>query len=191
MILWSSIPPDVMTSKLSAYWRLHIFPNSPSQTPCKMLELNAWENIVPKMSVTKINRRGESGSPCLSSRRYQMYPHWDPFTKILALEEKSKALIHSICRWPNPRAANNSRRKSQSTISNAFEKSTLSTWPGILRFCKLKINSSALIILSRMQRPLINTDYDGSSKELMTRRRLEAKILDTILSKELIRLISL
>lgn len=105
-----------------------------------------------------------------------------------ALVEKSKDRIHPTQRLQKALASSKSNKKSKSTKLKALEKSTLRIWLGNLRLCMLKINFSAVAILSIMHLPLINADCQLSARDHMTLLNLVAKILEMVFKFELIKL---
>lgn len=97
------------------------------------------------------------------------------------------AFIPSIHWDPKPHAWRSSRRKFQSTMSNEFAKSTLTMLLGNLRFCRLKMVSSTLTTLSKMQCLAINANWGMSIRKSKTLLSLEASVFEMILIEKLIK----
>lgn len=76
-------------------------------------------------------------------------------------------LIQPIYRGLKLRASIRSRRKSHSTLSKAFAKSTFKMCPGSHLYWMLKSSSYAVTMLSIMQRPLMKIDWVTSTNSPM------------------------
>lgn len=117
-----------------------MLPKVPRGIPTKIPELSAWLNITLRASITRVNKKGKSGSPCLIPLWYLRWPWGESLIKIEAFEEPKRLsiqLTHRVLKLLEDKRAN---RKSQSNISKALAKLNLIILPAKSCFWRWKIN---------------------------------------------------
>src|SRR4051812_43370657 len=102
-ILISSCEGFTKSAKSSAYKETLIVAARPlnfESTPCSV----ARSKILCSGSMAMMNRKGDSGSPCLNPCLCQICTDWTPFTMTIDEEDERINAIHSHHLVPNPMA---------------------------------------------------------------------------------------
>jgi hypothetical protein len=138
-----------------------------------------------RSSMASTKRKGERGSPCRSSRAWQMCWPGLPLSKI------SNAYSQLVQRRENPMKARSSSKNGQLTVSKALAMSIFRRTHGCLRVWSSFADDCTALKLSWIALPLINALWFGCTSWFMNGLTVTARTLVTSLQKLCKRLMGL
>ena len=128
----------------------------------------AFFRMWTRASLTRMNRYGDRGSPCLNPFSILNGYNGEPFRRIDMEAVETQFIIHLIHFRPKPSLPITSSKNDQFTESYAFWKSSLIRVPGIFFFLNHLRDSFAIKTPSRICRFMTKALWDSSMRVSMT-----------------------